>query len=54
MFSKDELKCHLKRRKEFFEENMDLSKKIVCCFVALVLYIFLKQPCMNVRYFIVN
>ena len=54
MFSKDGLKCHLKRRKQFFEENMDLSKKIVCCFASLVLYIFLKQPCMNVRYFVVN
>ena len=29
MFSKDGLKCHLKHRKEFFEENMDLSKKTV-------------------------
>ena len=38
----------------FFEKNMDLSKKIVCCFASLALYIFLKQPCMNVRYFFVN
>ena len=45
MFSKDGLKCHLKRRKQFFEENMGLSKKIVCCFDSLVLHIFLKQPC---------
>ena len=45
MFSKDGLKCHLKRRKQFFEENMGLSKKVVCCFDSLVLYIFLKQPC---------
>ena len=27
MFSEDGLKCHLKRRKQFFEENTDLSKK---------------------------
>ena len=54
MFSKDGLKCHLKRRQQFFQENMDLSKKIVCCFASLVLYIFLKQPCMDVRYFVVN
>ena len=54
MFSEDGLKCHLKRRKQFFEENMDLSKKIVRGFASLVLYIFLKQPCMNVRYFAVN
>ena len=40
MFSKDGLKCHLKRRKQFFEENMDLSKKLVCYFASLVLYIF--------------
>ena len=53
MFSEDGLKCHLKR-KQFFEENMDLSKKLVCCFASLVLYIFLKEPCMNVRYFVVN
>ena len=54
MFSKDGLKCHLKRRKQFFEENMNLSKKHVCYFASLVLYIFLKQSCMNVRYFAVN
>ena len=54
MFSKDGLKCHLKRHKQFFEENMDLSKKIACYFASLVLYIFLKQPCMNARYFVVN
>ena len=48
MFSNDGLKCHLKRRKQSFEENMDLSKKLVCCFDSLVLYIFLKPPCMNV------
>ena len=54
MFSKAGLKCHLKRRKQSFEENMDLSKTIVCCFASLVLYIFLKQPFMNVRYFVVN
>ena len=42
MFSEDGLKCHLKRCKQFFEENMDLSKKLVCCFASLVLYIFLK------------
>ena len=54
MFTKDGLKYHLKRRKQFFEENMDSSKKIVCCFASLDLYIFLKQPCMNVRYFVVN
>ena len=52
MFSKDWLKCHLKRCKQFFEENMNLSKKRVCCFASLVLCIFLKQPCMNVRYFV--
>ena len=45
MFSKDGLRCHLKCRKQFFEENMGLSKKVVCCFDSLVLYIFLKQPC---------
>ena len=45
MFSEGGLKCHLKRRKQFFEKNMDLSKKLVCCFASLVLYIFLKQPC---------
>ena len=28
MFSEGGLKCHLKRRKQFFEENMDLSKKL--------------------------
>ena len=33
---------------------MNLSKKLVCYFASLVLYIFLKQPCMNVRYFVVN
>ena len=44
MFSEGGLKCHLKR-KQFFEENMDLSKKRVCCFASLVLHIFLKQPC---------
>ena len=54
MFSEDGLKCHLKRHKQFFEENMDLSKKLVCCFASLVLYIFLKQPCMNVQDFVVN
>ena len=41
MFSKDGLKCHLKRRKQFFEENMNFSKKHVCYFASLVLYIFL-------------
>ena len=54
MFSEDGLKCHLKRRKQFFEENVDLLKKLVCCFASLILYIFLKQPRMNVRYFFVN
>ena len=54
MFSKDGLKCHLKPRQQFFEENMDLSKKIVCYYASLVSHIFLKQPCMNVRYFVVN
>ena len=54
MFSKDGLKCHLKRGKQFFEENMDLSKNLVCYFASLVFYIFLKEPCMNVRYFVVN
>ena len=54
MFSEGGLNYHLKRRKQFFEENMDWSKKLVCCFASLVLYIFLKQPCMNVRYFVVN
>ena len=54
MFSEDGLKCHLKRRKQFFEENMDFSKKHVYCFASLVLHIFLKQPCMNVRYFVFN
>ena len=53
MFSEDGLKCHLKRRKQFFEENTDLSKKNRG-FANLVLYIFLKQPCMNVRYFVVH
>ena len=43
MFSKDGLKCHLKRCKQFFEENMDLSKKLVCCFASLVLYIFFER-----------
>ena len=52
MFSEGGLKCHLKR-KQFFEENMDLSKKLVCYFASLVLYIFLKQSCMNVQYFVV-
>ena len=54
MFSEDGLKYHLERRKQFFEENMDLSKKLVFCLASLVLYIFLKQPCMNVRYIVVN
>ena len=54
MFSEGGLKCHLKRRKQFFGENMDLSKKHKCCFASLVSYIFLKQTCMNVRYFVVN
>ena len=54
MFSEDGLKCHMKRRKQFIEENMDLSKKLMCCFASLVLYVFLKQPCMSVRYFVVN
>ena len=44
MFSKDGLKCYLKRPQQFLEENMDLSKKNMCCFASLVLYIFLKQP----------
>ena len=26
--SEDGLKCHLKQRKQFFEENMDLSKNL--------------------------
>ena len=30
---------------------MDLSKKLVCYFASISLYIFLKQPCMNVPYF---
>ena len=54
MFSEGGLKCHLKRRKQFFEENMDLSKKLVCRIASLVLHVFLKQPCMSVRYFVVN
>ena len=54
MFSEGGLKCHLKRRKQFFEENMDLSKKLVYCFASLVLHIFLKQPCMNVQHFVVD
>ena len=33
---------------------MDLSKKIVYCFTSLVLYIFLKQTCINVQYFVLN
>ena len=28
MFSEDALKCHAKRHKPFFNENMDLSKKL--------------------------
>ena len=54
MFSEDGLKCHLKRHKQFFEENMELSEKLACCFANLVLYIFSKQPCMNAPYFVVN
>ena len=27
MFSKDGLKYHLKRRKQFFEENMDFARE---------------------------
>ena len=52
MFSDDGLKCHPKRRKQFFFwENMDFSKKLVCYFARLNFNIFLKQRCMNVRYF---
>ena len=46
IFSEVGLKCHPKRRKQFFYENMDLSEKLVCYFASLSLYI-----CMNVRYF---
>ena len=43
---------HPKRRKQFFFwENMDFSKKLVCYFARLNFNIFLKQRCMNVRYF---
>ena len=28
--------------KQFFEENMDLSKKLVCCFAGLVFVYFLE------------
>ena len=45
MFSEDGLKCHPKRRKQLFKENVDLSKKLVCYFASLSLYI-----CMIVQY----
>ena len=38
----------------FLKKTLICRKKLVCCFTSLVLYIFLKQPCMNVRYFVVN
>ena len=50
MFSEDGLKCHMKRRKQFFKENMDMLKKM-CYFASLSLYISLKQPWMNGQYF---
>ena len=46
MFSEVGLKCHSKHCRQFFYENMDLSKKLVCYFASLILYI-----CMNVWYF---
>ena len=54
MFYEDGLKCHLKHCKQFFEENKDLLKKLVYCVASLVLHIFLKEPCMNVQYFVIN
>ena len=39
MFSEDGLKCHPKRRKQFFEENMDVEKNVLLCQFKFVYFL---------------
>ena len=39
MFSEDGLKCHPKRRKQLFEENMDVEKNVLLCQFKFVYFL---------------